>query len=924
MSEPVIVQDDHLAHYGVKRRSGRYPWGSGKDPQQGGRDIRGHVTEMRRQGLSDTEIARGLGINTTELRAKMSIAGEAERAARTSQAVRLKGTGMSNSAIGREMGIPESSVRNLIAKSEQASNNKLVNTAGVLKKQVDSQGPLDIGKGTENYMGISRTRLNTAVAMLRDQGYEVRNIQIPQLGTGAGMKTTTKVLLPPGSKGKFIQPTDIKTVAAYTENDGQAFTPIKPPVSVKSSRVAVRYAGEGGENADGVIYIRPGVNDLSLGAARYAQVRIAVDNSHYLKGMAMYKDDLPAGVDLMFNTKKSRTSDIHDAMKPLEGPADSVNAFKTSIRRQRTYTDARGREKQSPLNIVNEEGQWRDWRPSLSSQVLSKQSPVLARNQLGEAFRQRAQDLEEIRSLTNPVVKQRLLTTFADEADSAAVHLKAAALPRQGTHVILPFSSIRTDQIYAPNFKQGERVVLIRHPHGGTFEIPELVVNNKNAEARRTLGPGVRGRTVGALDAVGIHPDVAKRLSGADFDGDAVLVIPNGNRHITTSSALAGLKDFKPDEVYAPFHGMKTIDGGTYDAHTGKVDYHGHSPKGAPKQQLMGDVSNLITDMTIKGARPDEIAAAVRHSMVVIDADKHNLNYKQSRIDNGIDHLKEKYQGKGPTGRLAGASTIVSRASSEVRVLQRTPRPMRRGGPIDLITGAKAFEPTGKSFIDPRTGERKFFKTRSTRLAEAADARALSSGTKMEEIYAAHSNRLKQLANQARLDSLSAGNMRYSPSAAKTYATEVKRLNAALNIALKNAPLERQAQIIAQSLAAARLKENPGLDADARRKIGYQELQRARDRVGARKHQIVISDGEWHAIQSGAISTNKLRQIMTNSDIDKLRERATPRSGRTLTPGLLAVAKARLASGYTQADVAKSLGIPVSTLNSALHPKKGG
>lgn len=919
MAEPVLM------HYGVKRRSGRYPWGSGKDPQQGGRDIRGHVAEMRKQGLSEPEIARGLGITTTQLRAQVSIAKEAHQAARTSQAVRLKNTGMSNSAIGREMGIPESSVRNLLARSEQISNNKLVNTANVLKKQVDSQGPLDIGKGTENYMGVSRTRLNTAVAMLTENGYEVRNIQIPQLGTG--LKTTTKVLLPPGTGNKFIEPTDIKTVAAYTENDGTAFTPIRAPVSVKSSRIAVRYGGEGGENADGVIYIRPGVHDLSLGAARYAQVRIAVDGTHYLKGMAMYKDGLPPGADLVFNTKKSRTDNPLDAMKPLEGPADSPNAFKTSIRRQRTYTDTHGREKLSPLNIVNEEGQWRDWRPSLSSQVLSKQSPTLAKRQLDLALAQRTADLSEIRSLTNPVVKQRLLTTFADEADSAAVNLKAAAMPRQGTHVILPFNTVREDQIYAPNFKNGEKVVLIRHPHGGTFEIPELTVNNKNTEARRSIGPGARGRAVGALDAVGIHPNVAKRLSGADFDGDAVLVIPNGKKSITTSSALAGLKDFKPEEVYAPFHGMKTIDGGTYDAHTGKVDYHGHAPKGAPKQQQMGDVSNLITDMTIKGARPDEIAAAVRHSMVVIDAEKHHLNVKQSYHDNGIAHLKEKYQSRGATGRLAGASTIVSRASSEIRVAQRTPRPMRRGGPIDPATGRRVFEPTGKSFIDPRTGKKVVLTTKSTRLAEAIDARSLVSSpnpTKMELIYADHSNSLKHLANQARLDSLRVGGLRYSPSAAKTYATEVKRLNAALNIALKNAPLERQAQIIAQALTASRLKDNPGLDADARRKIGYQELQRARQRVGARKHQIVISDSEWNAIQSGAISTNKLRQIMTNSDIDRLRERATPRQATVMTDARISIAKARLASGYTQAEVAASLGVPVSTLNSALHPRKGG
>ena len=62
---------------------------------------------------------------------------------------------------------------------------------------------------------------------------------------------------------------------------------------------------------DGVIEIRSGVDDLSLGDSHYAQVRILVDGNTYLKGMAVYSDDLPDGVDVMFNTnKKKRHPDI--------------------------------------------------------------------------------------------------------------------------------------------------------------------------------------------------------------------------------------------------------------------------------------------------------------------------------------------------------------------------------------------------------------------------------------------------------------------------------------------------------------------------------------------------------------------------------------------------------------------------------------
>jgi DNA-binding CsgD family transcriptional regulator len=50
-----------------------------------------------------------------------------------------------------------------------------------------------------------------------------------------------------------------------------------------------------------------------------------------------------------------------------------------------------------------------------------------------------------------------------------------------------------------------------------------------------------------------------------------------------------------------------------------------------------------------------------------------------------------------------------------------------------------------------------------------------------------------------------------------------------------------------------------------------------------------------------------------------VRELATPREGTVVTNAKLQIIKARLASGYTQAEVAASLGIPVSTLNTAIH-----
>lgn len=918
-----MTDENVLLHYGVARRSGRYPWGSGATPEEHNRSLLGYVDSLRAKGVSEVDIAKGLELTTTELRAAKAIAKNSILKSNAAQALRLKDKGLSNVAIGQRMGINESSVRSLIDPALQDRRDILVSTAAMLKAKISDGSYLDIGAGTENHLDISPTKLSTAVAMLKHEGYEVHKVQVDQLGTGVGNKTTIKVLAPPGTKYVDIvtHPEKIKSVAAFSEDGGLSYRDVKPPVNISSDRLGIRYAEQGGTAADGVIYLRRGVDDISLGSSRYAQVRIAVDGTHYIKGMGMYNDDMPKGVDLQFNTNKSDTGNKLDALKKQTDDADTPFG---AIVRQRYFTDSNGKEKQSAINLVNEEGDWKDWSRSLSSQVLSKQSTALAKRQLDLAFKSRLDEYDEISHLTNPVVKQKLLGSFADSAESASVHLKAAALPGQGTHVILPLESLKESEIYAPNYRDGTKVALVRFPHGGTFEIPEVTVNNKNPEGRAKLGFPVKGNPYPkAVDAVGIHPNVASRLSGADFDGDTVLVIPNDNGAVKTSAPLAGLKDFEPKQAYAPYDGMKTIDGGTYDAATKSVDYGDKGPSGRAKQQQMGDVSNLITDMTIKGANNDELAAAVRHSMVVIDAEKHNLNYRQSSIDNGISALKEKYQGRGPTGRLAGASTIISRSgNATINVPDRKLRRASDGGPIDPLTGKKVFVDTGETYTDKKSGKLVVKTIKSKPLLEIDDAHGLSSGTPIEEIYANHSNSLKALTNDARKAALMTGKLVYSPTANKTYASEVASLNSKLNTALKNSPRERQAQLIANVRVNARLKDNPQLEASDVKKIKGQELNAARDLVGAKKERVEISPAEWAAIQAGAISTNKLERILDNADLDKVKELATPRAMLEVTPAKLQLALARLASGYTQSEIAESLGIPVSTLNAAL--KKGG
>lgn len=883
-----IEEDEYLAHYGILRKSGRYPWGSGGTQNERNRSFLGVVEDLRKQGMSETEIARGFGITTTQLRAAKSIARTEQKQADIGMAQRLKDKGYSNTAIGERMGINESSVRALLAPGQKDRADVLQTTAGMLKSQVDKKGYIDIGAGVEHHVGVSKTKLNTAVAMLQEEGYGVHYVKVEQLGTGK--QTTIKVLTKPNTPYSevFKNRAEIKQITEFSQDGGRSFLGLKPPLPVSSKRVEVRYAEQGGADADGVIYLRPGVKDLSLGGARYAQVRISVDGTHYLKGMAMYKDDLPAGVDLLFNTNKKSTGNKLDAMKKISDDPD--NPFGAIVHQR---IDPKTGKVTSALNIIGskegagEEGSWETWSRNLSSQFLSKQSPKLARTQLDMTYERRRQDLDEINSLTNPAVRRKLLESYADDADSAAVHLKAAALPRQSTHVILPINSLKENEIFAPNYNNGERVALVRHPHGGIFEIPELRVNNRNPEARKLLGTS-------AKDAVGINSKVAQRLSGADFDGDTVLVIPNNDKKIKTAPALEGLKGFDPQRDYPGYEGMPRM-----TARTKAIE--------------MGVVSNLITDMTIRGANSSELARAVRHSMVVIDAEKHGLNYKQSAINNGIAQLKAKYQG----GARAGASTLISRASAEVRVPNRRPRSAAKGGPVDKETGKRVFESTGETFTNAK-GKVVLKTIKSKRLAETDDAFTLSSGTPIEKVYADHSNKLKALANGARKSAVSIRTTPYSPSAKTAYSKEVASLDAKLNIALKNSPLERQAQVLANAVVSQKRAANPDMDGSEIKKLKAQALTEARTRTGAKKQRIQLSDAEWAAIQAGAISNNKLNQILNHADLDQVKQLATPKTTVLMTTAKQARAQAMLASGYTQAEVANALGVSLTTLKTSL------
>lgn len=893
-----LVEEDILIHYGVKRRSGRYPWGSGDNPYQHGGDFLARVEELQRLGKTEKQIADELHLSTTDLRMQVRVAKHERRALQADRARSLREDGKTLDEIASILGYAnDSSVRALLNENTAANKNKAQATAEILKKELAEKGAIDVGTGVERQLGVSTGVLQEALFILETEGYNRYGVGVPQVNDPKKRTITPVISVPEIDQREVYQNLDlVKSVGDYHSTDGgESWDKREYPASIDSSRVKILYGDEGGALKDGVIEIRRGVADLDLGDSHYAQVRILVDGTHYLKGMAMYSDDMPDGADIVFNTNKHTGTPKMDVLKKIQDDPDNPFGALIKANGQSHYIDADGNEKLSAINKLKEEGDWDKMSKNLSSQFLSKQPIQLIKKQLDLTYADAADEFSEICSLNNPTVKRKLLLDFADECDSAAVHLKAAALPRQSTQVILPLNAMKETEIFAPNYRDGEKVVLIRYPHGGTFEIPELTVNNKNPTAVSVLGKNIR-------DAVGINPKVAERLSGADFDGDQVVVIPTGGRvKIQSTPALKDLKDFDPKTDYST---------------EGKTGVR-LLAKGAATQRQMGEISNLITDMTLKGATEPEIARAVKHSMVVIDAAKHKLDYRQSEKDNGIAELKKKYQGfDDETGHHGGASTLLSRRKQDVEV------PERQGsGVIDPLTGKVVYKESGRTYVDPRTGKTVAATTKVKRILAVDDVRSMSSGTLQEEAYADYANKMKDLANKARLEYKATPTLKRSASAAKAFEPEVNRLMAALKVAQLNAPLEREAQRIANARVKAKVQANNITDKDEISKIRRAAISDARNSTGAsgKRTRITISDGEWTAIQSGAISDTTLSEILRYAEPKTVRERATPRRTTQLSDARISRIKAMANSGHTNAEIAEALGISTSAVSKYLN-----
>lgn len=939
-----------IMHYGTPRHSGRYPWGSGQNPKQRNKRFNDHVRELRKEGMSEADIAKTLGMSINEFRAQIAKEAEAERKAADNMIYRMAynpdgSKNMSVAAISRATGIPDSTIRAKLKRLEQPKEKLLSGTAEALKEAVDRDRYIDVGKGINSYLGCTEDRMKKAVKILEEEGYQVySDLRVKQLGTGN--YTNMKILCQPDvtKKEAFEHLGDVKLPFLYSEDGGVTYRPKEPIENIDLSRVMVRWPEDGGAERDGTIEIRRGVEDLDMGPKHYCQVRIGVDASDgeklgyhwndghaekvangeaiegkvYLKGVAVYGDDkdFPPGVDVIFNTSKKKGSGLDKVFKEQK-PGDPSNPFGASIKVgdtdedmsqsddgevkvQRHYMGKDGKEHLSALNIVNEEGDWDKWSRNLPSQFLGKQDPKIAKKQLDIDYDMKMEEFNKLNSLTNPHVKEAMMLDFADGCDSAAVHLKAAALPRQKTHLLLPSTTLNEGEIYAPNYEDGEKLALVRFPHEGKHQIPILTVKNSDPTGKKMIGNG--------RDAVAINAKDAEKLSGADFDGDTAIVIPLRSANIKSEAynkAFDSLRTFDAKEAYPERPGMKYM----------KKTQYGNE---------MGKISNLITDMTIKGASPEELIRATRHSNCVIDAYKHKLDYKRSEEENGIAELKKKYQYDEETDHVGGTSTLLSRNKSQVWVPQR-----KTYYDADPVTGEKIFKytnetkvvPAKNSPIDPETGKPTKWVTepreiKSTKMYEAKDAHSLSSGRVVEEVYADYANKMKALGDKARVEWKKAQTENITPiaNAKDLYKKEVESVKNKVELARRNAPIERQALLLANKTLAMKKEANPDWDKAKVKKMGNAELTAARQNLGIDKYRISLDAKEWEAIQAGAVNKTTQKELFKRMNSDELKKLATPVEKKELSKSTKEKIKSLSSNGYTNAEIANYLGLSTDTV----------
>lgn len=911
------IINGELMHEGVKRRSGRYPWGSGENPyQHDSRTFASRVKKLKEQGWKETpeNIAKEFGgISTTWYRMELKMANFQQKYDTWAKVNSMAEHGMTPTEIGKKLGKNESSIRAILNSKTVEKVKASKETIDFLRDQIETKGMIDVGKGVSESLNIPQSRLDFALSVLNKEGYPIYAGGISQLTNPNGNQTTQLVACKKGTKHAEIYDFDkVKTVQEYISHDnGNTFSTMQYPSSMDSKRLKIRYAEDGGIKKDGLVEIKPGVKDLSLGDAHYAQVRILVDGTHYIKGMAVYgnEKDFPKGTDVIFNTNKKKDKSKMEVLKPIEkNEYDPNNPFGATIKAnggQSFYIDKNGKKQLSLINKKSDEGDWSEWKDRVPAQFLSKQPTSLIKHQMDISVKDKQEYYKDIKNIKNPIIREKMMLDFANECDKNAVSLHAASFPGQKYHVMLPVSTLKDTECYCNSYENGTKLALVRYPHGSISEIPILTVNNKHKDARKIMGKL-------SHDAIGLNSKVAERLSGADFDGDTVMCVPthrlNSKVKIKNKETFSELKDFDPKTEYPFREGMKVMT----KSNTGRQ---------------MGEITNLISDMTILGADDHQLARAIKHSMVVIDAHKHKLDYKRSEEENGIKALKKEFQQGG------GVGTLITRAKSQVWVDKTV------GEAHINKKGDKYYDPSKpegdlvyrksdkykRTYIDKVTGETivRTRKQKSSKMAEAKDANELLSvvRTKTEKVYADYANALKDMARKARLDSLEVKQEPPSTYLKNKYKTEIESLQNKMTQSNLNQPKEREALRRANAKFNKITSTGGELESGTPKdkgKAAQRLLNKSRAEVSAHRYDINITPKEWEAINNNAIPKTLLSKIIKKVDSKNIWDLVRPKDSIGLSSGMKARIKMYAQNEYTLNEIAKALNISKSTVEKYL------
>ena len=207
------------------RGSGRYPFGSGERAHQHSWDTLTRINKLKAQGMSDKEIAKAMGWtmevydkktkqmttegNTSRYKAEKEIAVHEVAMDKYDEVTWYRthndpktGKPYTTSEIARLMGFKnESSLRSFEESSKFSSESPIFKAAEQVKANIERTGYLDVGKGTNLYLGITDDRMKTVLAVLEKEGYQVVNdVQVKQLNGGDNY-TTRKILVAPDQVG---------------------------------------------------------------------------------------------------------------------------------------------------------------------------------------------------------------------------------------------------------------------------------------------------------------------------------------------------------------------------------------------------------------------------------------------------------------------------------------------------------------------------------------------------------------------------------------------------------------------------------------------------------------------------------------------------------------------------------------------------